>query len=69
MGEWVHRKLNARLRDELLNGDIYYTLKGAQILIEQWRKHYNTQCPHSDLRYRPSASETISPLQQKSLIN
>jgi len=36
---------NARLRDELLNGEIFYSLREAQILIEQWRKHYNTRRP------------------------
>ena len=33
---------NARLRDELLNGEIFYTLREAQIVIESWRRHYNT---------------------------
>jgi transposase InsO family protein len=50
---------NARFRDELLNGEIFYSLKEAQILIEQWRKHYNTKRPHSALGYRPPAPETI----------
>ena len=36
---------NARLRDELLNGEVFYSLREAQILIEQWRKHYNTKRP------------------------
>ena len=44
---------NARFRDELLNGEIFYTLKEAQIIIEQWRRHYNTIRPHSALGYRP----------------
>ena len=44
---------NARFQDELLNGEIFYTLKEAQIIIEQWRKHYNTIKPHSALGYRP----------------
>lgn len=46
---------NARLRDELLNGEIFYTLKEAQILIEQWRFHYNTIRPHGALGYKPPA--------------
>ena len=50
---------NARFRDELLNGEIFYTLKEAQIIIEQWRSHYNTIRPHSALGYRPPAPETI----------
>ncbi len=53
---------NARLRDELLNGEIFYTLKEAQIIIEEWRKHYNTKRPHSALGYRPPAPETIVPM-------
>ena len=50
---------NARLRDELLNGEIFYSLKEAQILIESWRRHYNAVRPHSSLGYRPPAPETI----------
>ena len=50
---------NARLRDELLNGEIFYTLKEAQVLIESWRCHYNVARPHSSLGYRPPAPETI----------
>ena len=50
---------NARLRDELLNGEIFYTLKEAQVLIESWRRHYNAARPHSSLGYRPPAPETI----------
>jgi putative transposase len=38
-------------RDELLNGEIFYSLKEAKIVIEQWRKHYNTIRPHSALNY------------------
>lgn len=60
---------NARLRDELLNGEIFYSLKEAQILIEQWRKHYNTKRPHSSLGYRPPAPETIIPLPEKPIMN
>ena len=48
---------NRRMRDELLNGEIFYSLKEAQILIEQWRIHYNTRRPHSALGYRPPAPE------------
>ncbi len=36
---------NARLRDELLNGEIFYTLREARIVIESWRLHYNTSGP------------------------
>ena len=51
---------NARFRDELLNGEIFYTLKEAQIIIEKWRKHYNTKRPHSALGYRPPAPKPSS---------
>ncbi len=60
---------NARLRDELLNGEIFYSLKEAQIIIEQWRKHYNTIRPHSALGYRPPAPETIVTLQEVQPMN
>ncbi|MEM6900361.1 MAG: IS3 family transposase [Pseudomonadota bacterium] len=53
---------NGRMRDELLNGEIFYSLREAQILIEQWRRHYNTKRPHSALGYRPPAPETIIPM-------
>ena len=52
---------NGKLRDELLNGEIFYSLKEAQIVIEQWRKHYNTIRPHSSLNYRPPAPQTMNP--------
>ena len=49
----------ARFRDELLNGQTFYSPKASQILIEKWRRHYNTKRPHSALGYRPPAPETI----------
>jgi len=52
---------NARLRDELLNGEIFYTLKEARIIVEAWRRHYNTVRPHASLGYRPPAPEVIIP--------
>ena len=52
---------NGKLRDELLNGEIFCSLKEAQIVIEQWRKHYNTVRPHSALGYRPPAPQTFAP--------
>lgn len=54
-----NESFNGKLRDELLNGEIFYTLKEAQILIERWRYHYNTVRPHSALGYRPPAPETV----------
>ena len=52
-------RFNARFRDELLNGEVFYTLKEAQIIIEMWRKHYNTERPHSALGYNPPTPESI----------
>jgi putative transposase len=46
---------NGKMRDELLNLEIFYSLKEAQVLIELWRKQYNTIRPHSALGYRPPA--------------
>ena len=57
-----NESFNGKLRDELLNGEIFYTLKEAQILIEQWRQEYNTFRPHSSLGYLPPAPETIQAL-------
>jgi putative transposase len=45
-------------RDECLNQEIFYNLKEAQIVIEQWRNPYNTTRPHSSLGYRPPAPQT-----------
>lgn len=44
---------NGKLRDECLNGELFYSLREAQVVIEQWRVHYNTRRPHSSLGYRP----------------
>ena len=52
---------NSKLRDELLNREIFYSLREAQILIERWRMHYNTLRPHSSLGYKPPAPVTIKP--------
>jgi transposase InsO family protein len=49
-------------RDELLNGEMFYTLREAQILIEQWRIHYSTVRPHSALGYRPPVLESVVPM-------
>ena len=50
---------NGKLRDELLNMEIFTTLKEAKVLIEQWRQEYNHIRPHSSLGYRPPAPEAI----------
>ena len=50
---------NSKLRDELLNGEIFYTLEEARVIIERWRRHYNTGRPHSSLGYKPPAPEAL----------
>ena len=60
-----NESFNGKLRDELLNGEIFQTLKEAQVLVERWRVHYNTVRPHSSLNYRPPAPQTIQPLSRK----
>jgi len=52
---------NGKLRDELLNGEIFYTVKEADVLVEMWRKEYNQVRPHSSLGYRPPAPEAATP--------
>jgi transposase InsO family protein len=52
--EWL-----GRLGDELLNGEIFYTLTKARVLIERWRQEYNTFRPHSSLGHRAPAPEAI----------
>jgi putative transposase len=52
--------LNGKLRDELLDREVFETLLEARVLIERWREHYNTVRPHSSLGYRPPAPETIA---------
>ena len=54
-----NESFNGKLRDELLNGEIFYSLKEAKVLIERWRRHYNSIRPHSALGYRPPAPETV----------
>lgn len=54
---------NGRLRDELLNGEVFYTLQEAKILIEEWRRECNEIRPHGSLGYRPPAPQarTLTP--------
>ena len=52
---------NALLRDELLDGEIFYSLAEAKIIIESWRRHYNTVRPHGSLGYKPPAPEVFVP--------
>jgi len=53
---------NGKLRDELFNCEVFYTLTEAKVLIEQWRKEYNQVRPHSSLGYRPPAPEARIPV-------
>jgi transposase InsO family protein len=53
---------NGKLRDELLNREIFTTLLEAKILIEDWRNHYNQVRPHSALGYKPPAPEAKLPV-------
>jgi hypothetical protein len=55
------RRDRGGLRDELLDGEIFYTLKEAQIIAESWRRHYNTVRPHASLGYRAPAPEVFVP--------
>jgi transposase InsO family protein len=59
---------NGKLRDELLNREIFDTLFEAKVLVERWRVEYNTKRPHSSLNYRPPAPETIEPKWQENAV-
>ena len=52
---------NGKLRDELLNRELFMTLREAQVLVERWRQEYNRVRPHSSLGYRPPAPEAFEP--------
>jgi putative transposase len=59
---WENRyceSFNGKLRDELLDREIFYTLREAQVIIERWRTEYNTFRPHSSLGYKPPAPEAL----------
>ena len=58
-----NESFNGKFRDELLNGEIFETLFEAKVLIERWRKEYNTLRPHSALGYLPPAPETVESIQ------
>ena len=60
---------NGKLRNECLNQEIFYSLKEAIIVIEQWRYHYNHRRPHSALGYRPPAPPTVMPNPQPILLS
>jgi len=57
-----NESFNGKLRDELLNREIFYNIKEAKVLIENWRKEYNTVRPHSSLDYKSPAPEAFHPL-------
>jgi putative transposase len=57
-----NESFNGKLRDELLNRELFYSLAEARYLIEAWRQHFNQVRPHSSLAYRPPAPATILPL-------
>ena len=56
-----NESFNGTLGEELLKREIFYSLEEAKVLIEQWRREYNTIRPHSSLGYRPPAPEAIQP--------
>jgi putative transposase len=56
-----NESFNGTLGEEVLKREIFFTLTEAKILIEQWRREYNTIRPHSSLGYRPPAPEAIRP--------
>lgn len=69
---WENRyckSFNARLKDELLNGEIFYSLREAQSLIENWRRHNNTVRPRSSLGYGTPAPQSIIPMDQRSIMH
>jgi transposase InsO family protein len=53
---------NGKMRDEKLNGELFYTLREAQVVLEMWRQEYNTFRPHSSLGQRPPAPVATLPL-------
>lgn len=60
---------NAPFCDQVLDGENFYSHKRTHPIIEEWRKHYNTVTPHNVLRYQPSASESIAPLDHKTAMH
>ena len=54
-----NESFNGKLRDQFLNGEIFYTLREAKVLLERWRWHYNHVRPHSSLGDRPPAPVAV----------
>ena len=66
LGERLHAAASTPVsRNELLNGKIFYSLREAQIVIKQWRRHYNTKRPHSAIGYRPPAPESVIHMEER----
>jgi transposase InsO family protein len=63
-----NESFNGKLRDELLNVELFNDLREAKVLIERWRKHYNTVRPHTSLGYQPPAPEAVIPADQASTV-
>ena len=59
-GNGYGESFNSKNRDELLNSEIVYSLTEAKVIIEAWRRYYNTERPHSSLGYKPPAPEAIA---------
>jgi transposase InsO family protein len=57
-----NESFNGKLRDELLNREIFYNLREAKVLIENWQPEYNSVRPHSNLDCRPLAPKAVQPL-------
>jgi transposase InsO family protein len=62
-----NESFNGKLRDEVLNREIFYTLREAQVIIERWRQEYNTFRPHSSLGYLPPAPEAVLQLTDEAI--
>ena len=58
-----------RFRDELLNKQLFYRLRETQIIIQEWRKHYNIKKSHSALGHRPIPIENIITMDQRPIMN
>ncbi len=65
---WENRyceSINGKIQDELLNGEMFYSFREAQIIIERWMNHFHTKRPHSALGYRLPEPEAIIPIDQR----
>ena len=56
---------NSKLRDEFLNGEIFYSITELRVLAEHWRIHYNTVRPHSSLGYRTTGPGSMADFNQQ----